>query len=127
MTVNRSQSPTIRGWASIGELLSGSSSLGPIVGLKEARRAGGLGLANGSLGLKLKGVAISKDGPKAGPSSRRWAEEVGCHAKGPVLSKDQASSKGPILPMGCQKLIELEGKVRAGLVSTVAQASSNVS
>ena len=121
--------PDNQGWASIGELLSGSSSLGPIVGLKEARRAGGLGLANGSLGLKLKGVATREDGPEAGPSSRRWAEEVGCHAssKGPVTSKDQASSKGPIISMGCQKLIELEGKVRAGLVSTVAQASSNVS
>ena len=66
--------PDNQGWASIGELLSGSSSLGPIVGLKEARRAGGLGLANGSLGLKLKGVATREDGPEAGPSSRRWAE-----------------------------------------------------
>ncbi|RVW92334.1 putative ribonuclease H protein [Vitis vinifera] len=102
-------------------------SSGPIMGPKEARRAGGLGLANGSLGLKLKGVATREDGPKIGPSSRRWAEEVGCHAssKGPVTSKDQASSKGPIISMGCQKLIELEGKVRVGPVSTAAQASSN--
>ena len=127
MTVNLDQSSTIRDWASIGKILSGLSSLGPIMGPKEARRAGGLGLANGPLGLKLKGVANREDGPEASPSSRRWAEEVGCHAssKGPVTSKDQASSKGPIISMGCQKLIELEGKVRVGPVSTAAQASSN--
>ena len=95
------------------------------MGPKETKRAGGLGLANGPLGLKLKGVAISKDGPKAGPSSRRWAKEVGCHAKGPVSSKDQASSKGPILPMGCQKQFDLEGKTRDGPISPAAQASSN--
>ena len=115
MTVNQDQSSTIRDWASIGKILSGSSSLGPIVGPKEARRAGGLGLTNGPLGLKLKGVANREDGPEVGPSSRRWAEEVGCHA----------SSKGPIISMGCQKLIDLEGKARVGPVSPAAQASSN--
>ena len=127
MMVNQDQSSTIRDWASIGKILSGSSSLGPIVGPKEARRAGGLGLTNGPLGLKLKGVANREDGPEVGPSSRRWAEEVGCHAssKDPVTSKDQVSSKGPIISMGCQKLIDLEGKARVGPVSPAAQASSN--
>ncbi|RVW96397.1 hypothetical protein CK203_029668 [Vitis vinifera] len=105
----------------------GEQGAGPIMDPKEARRAGGLGLANGPLGLKLKGVANREDGPEASPSSRRWAEEVGCHAssKGPVTSKDQASSKGPIISMGCQKLIDLEGKARAGPVSLADQASSN--
>ena len=127
MMVNQDQSSTIRDWASIGKILSGSSSLGPIVGPKEAMRAGGLGLTNGPLGLKLKGVANREDGPEVGPSSRRWAEEVGCHAssKDPVTSKDQVSSKGPIISMGCQKLIDLEGKARVGPVSPAAQASSN--
>ena len=60
---NRAQSPAIQDWTSTGELLSGSSSLGPIVGQKEARRAGGLDLANGSMGLKLKVVATREDGP----------------------------------------------------------------
>ena len=70
---NRDQSLTIRNWASTGKTLSGLSSLGPIVGPKEIRRAGGLGLANGPMGLKLKGVVIGEDGPKASPSSRKWA------------------------------------------------------
>ena len=122
---NRDQSPTIRNWASTGKILSGSSSLGPIVGLKEIRRAGGLGLANGPLGLKLKGVVISEDGLEVGPSSRRWVEEVGCLAKGLVSSKDQASSKGPILSMGCQKQFDLEEKTRDGPILPAAQASSN--
>ena len=95
------------------------------MGLKEIRRAGGLGLANGPLGLKLKGVVISEDGPEAGLSSRRLVEEVGCLAKGLVSSKDQVSSKGPILSMGCQKLFDLEGKTRDGPISPAAQASSN--
>ena len=95
------------------------------MGPKEIRRAGGLGLANGPLGLKLKGVVISEDGPEAGPSSRRWAEEVGCLAKGLVSSKDQASSKGLIHSMGCQKEFDLEGKTRDGPISPIAQASSN--
>ena len=55
VTVNRAQSPAIQDWTSISELLSGSSSLGLIVGQKEARRAGRLGLANGSLGLNMRG------------------------------------------------------------------------
>ena len=88
VTVNRAQSPVIRDWAFTDALVSGLSSLGPIVGPKEARRAGGLVLANGSLGLKLKGVATREDGTEAGPSSRRWAVEMGCHA----------SSKSPVTP-----------------------------
>ena len=99
--VNRAQGPTIRGWASTNALVSGSTSLGLIVGPKEARRAGGLVLLNGSLGLKLKEVATGDDRSEAGPSSRRWAVE-----------------------MDFQKLIGLEGMERADLVTLITQASS---
>lgn len=50
VTVNWAQSSVIRDWASNDALVSGSTSLGPIVGLKEARRVGGPVLVNGSLG-----------------------------------------------------------------------------
>ncbi|RVW59949.1 hypothetical protein CK203_086971 [Vitis vinifera] len=46
-------------------------------------------------------------------------------AKAQSHQKIKPSSKGPIISMGCQKLIELEGKVRVGPVSTATQASSN--
>ncbi|RVW38398.1 hypothetical protein CK203_090292 [Vitis vinifera] len=116
-----------QGLASTGKILSGSSSLGPIMGPKEARRAGGLGLANGPLGLKLKGVANREDGPEASPSSRRWLKKWAAmpQAKAQSRQKIKPQSKGPIISMGCQKLIDLEGKARAGPVSLAAQASSN--
>ena len=101
MFVNRAQGPTIRDWASTDVLVSGSTTSGPIVGPKDARRAGGLVLLNRSLGSKLKEVATGDDGSKAGPSSRRWAVE-----------------------MDCQKLIGLEGMERASPVMLITQALS---
>ncbi|RVW39630.1 hypothetical protein CK203_090634 [Vitis vinifera] len=100
-------------------------SLWPIVGPKETRRAGGLGLAGGPMGLKMKRVLISEVGLEADPSSREWAEDVGCLAKGPVSPKDQSSSKGPTSSMGCQKQSDLEGKTREGPISLAAQDSNN--
>ncbi|RVW84282.1 hypothetical protein CK203_036651 [Vitis vinifera] len=95
------QGPVIRDWASTDALVSGSTSLGPIVGPKEARRAGGPVVVNGSLGSKSKKVATDDDGSEAGPSSRRWATE-----------------------MGCQKLSGFEGMEKAGPVTLISQASS---
>ena len=97
---NRVQGPVIRDWASTDALVSGSTSLGPVVGPKEARRAGGLVVVNGSLGSKSKEVATDDDGSEAG-ESRRWATE-----------------------MGCQKLSGFEGMERAGPVTLISQASS---
>ena len=99
--VNQVQGPVIRDWASTDALVSGSTSLGPIVGPKEARRAGGPVVVNGSLGSKSKKVATDDDGSEAGPSSRRWATE-----------------------MGCQKLSGFEGMEKAGPVTLISQASS---
>ncbi|RVW65638.1 hypothetical protein CK203_033111 [Vitis vinifera] len=65
------------------------AQVGPIVGPKEARRAGGLVLANGSLGLKLKGVATREDGTEAGPSSRRWAVEMVAMPQAKVQSRQK--------------------------------------
>ena len=97
---NRVQGPVIRDWAYSDALASGSPSLGPIVGPKEARRAGGLVVVNGSLGSKSKEVATDDDGSEAG-ESRRWATE-----------------------MGCQKLSGFEGMERAGPVTLISQALS---
>ncbi|RVW61314.1 hypothetical protein CK203_020714 [Vitis vinifera] len=75
---NRVQGPMTQDWALIDGLASGSSSLGLIVGLKEARRANGPVVANGYLGSKSKEAATDDDGSKTSPSSRRWATEMGC-------------------------------------------------
>ena len=48
-------------------------------------RVGGLGLTSRSMGLKMKGVAVSEVGPEASPSYR--IEDVGCFAKGPASPK----------------------------------------
>ena len=97
---NRVQGPVTRDWALIDGLASWSSSLGLIVGLKEARRANGPVMANGYLGSKSKEAATDDDGSKIGPSSRRWATEMGCQRlsgfegmerAGPI---PQAPSKG---------------------------------
>ena len=70
------------------------------MGLKEARRANGPVMANGYLGSKSKEAATDDDGSKIGPSSRRWATEMGCQRlsgfegmerAGPI---PQAPSKG---------------------------------
>ena len=71
-------SPTSRTWALTGKL----HSLSPIVGPKDTRRVGGPGRMNGSMDLKMKGVAASAFGPDAGLSYR--VEVVGCYAKGPT-------------------------------------------
>ena len=97
---NRVQGPVTQDWALIDGLASGSSSLGLIVGLKEARRANGPVVANGYLGSKSKEAATDDDGSKTSPSSRRWATEMGCQRlsgfegmerAGPI---PQAPSKG---------------------------------
>ena len=74
------------------------------MGLKEVKRANGPVVANGYLGSKSKEAAKEDDGSEAGPSSRRWATELGCHKMsdfegmeraGPVALIPQAPSKGP--------------------------------
>ena len=120
---NQDLSPTTRIWASIGKSLHGSHTLSPIAGPKETRRVAGLGLARGSMGLKMKEVVVSEVGLEAGPSYR--AEDVGCLAKGPVSPKDQSSSKGPTYSKGCLKQLDLDGKPREGPISLVAQAPNN--
>ena len=99
--VNRAQSLVIRDWASNDALVSGLTSLDPIMGPKEARRASGPVLVNGSLDSKLKEVATSDDVSEADPLSRRWAAE-----------------------MGCQKLIGFEGMERVSVVTLIAQVSN---
>ena len=49
------------------------------MGLKEVKRANGPAMANGYLGSKSKEAAKEDDGSEVGPSSRRWATELGCH------------------------------------------------
>ena len=100
-SVNRVQDSAIRDWASPDALVLGPPALGPTVGSKDARRAGGPILRNTSLGLKLKEVVVVADGPEVGPSTR-WRAEV----------------------VDCPKLVAFVGLERANLVTPLAQALS---
>ena len=113
-------SPTIRTWASTGKL----HFLSPIAGPKETRRVGGPGLTSGAMGSKMKGMAASEIGPKAGPLYR--IEDVGCFAKGPASPKARSSNKGPNYSKGCPQQPDPDGKLREGPNSSVAQDQNNL-
>ena len=133
---NQDLSPTTRIWASTGKSLHGSHTLSPIAGPKETRRVGGFGLTSGSIGLKMKGVAVSEVGLEAGPSYR--VEDVGCFAKGPASPKIQSSNKGPASPKvqssnkgptyskGCLKQPDPDGKLKEGPISSAVQDQNNL-
>ena len=89
------------------------------MGPNETTRVDGLSLASGSMDLKMKGVVGSEVGLEAGPSYR--ADDVGCLAKGSASPKVQSSSKGPTYAKGCLNQPDLDGKLREGPISPVAQ------
>ena len=97
---NRIHGLVLRDWAFTDGRVIGSSSSGPIVGLKEMEKAIGLAKTKGPLGLTSKETVKEVGGLEADPSSRRQALELGCHST-----------------------TELEGLERAGLIVPQEKAS----
>ncbi|RVW99084.1 hypothetical protein CK203_019094 [Vitis vinifera] len=86
-----------------GWKLTGSSSHGLTLGLKEQEKDGGLAKRDGSLGRKLKDILKVAGVLEAGPSSSNWAAGLGCHSsvlmeglerEGPNANQEKAGLLG---------------------------------
>ena len=84
-----------RDWAYSDGRAVGSSSLGPNMGLKEMDKDVGLTKINGPLGRNLKDKAKEAGDLEAGPSSRSWAAELGCHTLVEVEGLERAGPTAP--------------------------------
>ena len=95
--------PRPREWACLDGKLTGSSSHGLTLGLKEQEKDGGLAKRDGSLGRKLKDKLKVAGVPETGPSSSNWAAGLGCHSsilmeglerEGPNANQEKAGLLG---------------------------------
>ncbi|RVW81737.1 hypothetical protein CK203_049544 [Vitis vinifera] len=87
--------PVHRDWAFSDGKVVGSSSLGPIMGLKEMEKDIGLAKINGPLGRNLKDKVKEAGDSEAGPSSRNRAVELGCHT---LVEVEGLERVGPTAP-----------------------------
>ena len=92
---NQIHGPVPRDWVYSDGRVAGSSSLGPNMGPKELEKDVGLAKINGPLGRNLKDKAKDAGDSEAGPSSRSWAAELGCHTLVEVEGLERAGPTAP--------------------------------
>ena len=76
---NQIHGPLPRDWVYSTGRVAGPTAFGPNMGLKELEKDGGLAKIDGPLGRNLKNKTKVVGDSEAGPSSSRWAAELGCN------------------------------------------------